>query len=309
MSVRELVALGTSAEIPTAERAHHASVLRWDAEGLLIDPGEGAQRQLIFAEITATSITKVLLSHFHGTHCLGLSGICQRISLDRVPQEVDVFFPASGEATLERLIRASIYHNMAKIRPRPVHTHGVVHQDSELSLTALPLDHTVDTLGFRVAEPDGVTMLPERLAAAGIRGRAIGELQKTGAVVVDGALHRVEDYSVRKRGQSVAFIMDTRPCEGALELAKDADLLICASTFLHEHEAEARARKHLTAREAAELAGQAGASKLVLTHFAPRYPDVAAFEAEARQVFAASFAARDLDRFLVERRLKGGPSV
>lgn len=276
MSVREFVALGTSAEIPLAERAHHSSFLRWDAEGVLVDPGEGAQRQLIFAEITATAFTKVLISHFHGTHCLGLSGICQRISLDRVPQEVEVYFPASGAPMLDRLIKASIYHNMARILPRPIEAPGVVYQDSALSLTALPLEHSVPTLGFRWAEHDGVTMLPEKLAAAGIEGRAIGELQKTGRLVLDGREHRVEDYSVRKRGQAVAFVMDTRPCEAALELARGADLLVCASTFLEADRDEALRRKHLTAREAGELAAAAGVGALVLTHFAPRYPEVEA---------------------------------
>lgn len=302
MSVRELVTLGTSAEIPIAARAHHASFLRWDAEGVLVDPGEGAQRQLIFAEITATAFTKVLISHFHGTHCLGLSGICQRISLDRVPQEVEVYFPASGAETLERLVKASIYHNVARILPRPIDAHGVVHQGEALSITALPLDHGVPTLGFRLAEHDGVTMLPEKLAAAGISGRAIGELQKTGRVSVGGALHRVEDFSVRKRGQSVAFIMDTRPCEAALELARDVDLLVCASTFLEVDRELAVQRKHLTAREAGELAAAAGAQALVLTHFSPRYPEVEAFEREAGAAFPRTKAAKDLDRFPVERR-------
>ncbi len=302
LSVRELVALGTSAEIPTAERAHHATFLRWDREGLLLDPGEGAQRQLIFAEITATSITRVLISHFHGTHCLGLSGICQRISLDRVPQEVDVFFPASGAAQLENLIKASIYHNVARVRPCPIEGPGVIHEDDTLTIHALPLDHTVETYGFRLEEREGVTMLPERLAAAGITGRAIGELQKTGRVMVEGVAHKVEDYSVRKPGQAVAFIMDTRPCEAATELARGADLLVCASTFVEADRAEAERRKHLTAREAGELARSAGAQKLVLTHFAPRYADLTPFLEESRAVFEASFVAHDLDRFVVERR-------
>ena len=128
MSVRELVVLGTSSQVPTRYRNHNGYLLRWDEEGLLFDPGEGTQRQMIYAEVTATSITKILITHFHGDHCLGFAGISQRLSLDRVPHPVDVYFPASGQVFYDRLRRASIYHAVATLRANPIRAAGLIHE-------------------------------------------------------------------------------------------------------------------------------------------------------------------------------------
>ena len=95
MSVRELVVLGTSSQVPTRHRNHNGYFLRWDGHGLLFDPGEGTQRQMIIAGVTATSITRIFVTHFHGDHCLGLASMVQRISLDNVPHRIPTHFPAS----------------------------------------------------------------------------------------------------------------------------------------------------------------------------------------------------------------------
>jgi ribonuclease Z len=85
VSDRELVVLGTASQAPTRSRNHNGYLLRWDGEGLLFDPGEGTQRQMIFAGVTASQITRICITHFHRDHCLGLPGVLQRMSLDRVP--------------------------------------------------------------------------------------------------------------------------------------------------------------------------------------------------------------------------------
>ncbi|MEL7368048.1 MAG: ribonuclease Z [Myxococcota bacterium] len=309
MSVRELVILGTAAQIPTQDRNHHGALLRWDDEGLLIDPGEGSQRQLIFTELSATSITRILISHFHQDHCLGFAGICQRISLDRVPHTVDVYYPASGALFYERLRKASIYHSAAKLSGHPVDGASVVYESPKLTIEARALHHTVDCVGYRLQERDGVTMLPDKLQQVGVRGPMIGQLQRQGAVTLeDGRTVRVEDVSVPKRGQAVAFVMDTRPCRGALELAQDVDLLVCEASFIDAHADEAEKRRNMTAREAAVLAREAGAKKLVLTHFAPRYDDLTPHLEEAKAVFENTVLAQDGLRIPIERpkKPKGG---
>ena len=101
MSDRELVVLGTASQAPTRRRNHNGYLLRWDGEGLLFDPGEGTQRQMIFAGVTASQITRICLTHFHGDHCLGLPGVLQRMSLDRVPHVVDACFPAQNREVFD----------------------------------------------------------------------------------------------------------------------------------------------------------------------------------------------------------------
>src|SRR5438270_10458843 len=126
MSVRELVVLGTASQVPSRHRNHNGYLLRWDGEGLLFDPGEGTQRQMLLAGVAASDITRICVTHFHGDHCLGLPGIVQRLSLDRVPHPVYAHYPASGRDFFARLRNASVYHETAELREEPVEIDGPV---------------------------------------------------------------------------------------------------------------------------------------------------------------------------------------
>jgi ribonuclease Z len=306
MSVREVVALGTSSQVPTRYRNHNGYLLRWDRHGILFDPGEGTQRQMIYANVSATAITRICVTHFHGDHCLGLAGVTQRISLDGVPHEVPVHFPASGRKYYDRLRHASIFHDRAKLVPMPITETGRLAEDDGIRLDARPLDHGVPTVGYRVSEPDGRRMLPEALAARGVKGRAIGELTAKGSVEVDGVTVGIDEVSEIRPGQSMAFVMDTRPCAGALELARGVDLLVCESTYLEEHAREAHDHFHMTARQAGELARDAGAKKLVLTHFSQRYGRAEPFLEQASAVFPNAVAAKDGLHIPLPKRAKPG---
>ncbi len=126
MSARELVVLGTASQVPTRRRAHHGALLRWDGEGILLDPGEGTQRQLTLAGVAASSITRICLTHLHGDHCLGLPGVLQRLALDGVAGPVDLYFPAAGEEYVDRLLHASVAHRLPALRLHPVDRDGLV---------------------------------------------------------------------------------------------------------------------------------------------------------------------------------------
>lgn len=305
MSAREIIALGTSSQVPTRYRNHNGYLLRWDDQGLLFDPGEGTQRQMIYAEVTVTQVTKICITHFHGDHCLGLAGISQRISLDRVPHEIDVHFPASGRKYYDRLRKASIYHDVSKIRPCPIEGPGELWSENGLTLRAARLDHGVETYGYRLQEADGRTMLPDALAERGVKGPMVRDLIRNGSIEIDGRTVSLDEVSVHKSGQSVAFVMDTRLCDGAFELAQDVDLLVCESTYLASEEREARDHGHLTAKQAATIAKEAGAKRLVLTHFSQRYGSLKPFVAEASELHDDVCAVRDGDRVSVPKRQKG----
>lgn len=308
MTDRELILLGTASQVPTRQRNHHATALRFDDELLLFDPGEGTQRQLLYAGLSAAKITRVLLTHFHGDHCLGLPGVLQRMAVDRPGHTVDVVFPASGQDHLDALRRLAATGDAVEVREHPGgagdvrSTRGTtvsLHESLSpggLTITAAWLDHRVDTLGYRVAEPDGRRILPERLDAVGVSGADIGRLQRDGAIAVDGRTVTLDEVSEHRPGQSVAFVMDTRWCEGAVALAEDADVLVCEATFLERHADLAPRYGHLTAAQAARLAAEAGARRLVLTHFSQRYPDPGEIAAEAGAVFDDVVVAADLDR-------------
>jgi ribonuclease Z len=298
--VRELVVLGTASQVPTRQRNHNGYVLRWDGEGILFDPGEGSQRQMLHAGVAAHDLTRICVTHFHGDHALGLAGVIQRINLDRVPHPVTAHYPAGGRHFFERLRYATDYHETATLREVPVTGDGPIARTPAFTLSAARLSHPVESYGYRLTEPDGRRMLPDRLAAHGVTGPDIGRLQREGTL--DGV--ELAEVSEPRPGQSFAFIMDTRLCPAVPLLAADCDLLVIESTFLDEDVELAAEYGHVTAGQAAAVGRDAGVRHLVLTHFSQRYPDPEPFERQAR---AAGFTgeltiAQDLMRIPVPKR-------
>lgn len=293
--------LGSASQSPTRHRNHNGYFLRWDGEGILFDPGEGTQRQFTFAGVSPATITRICITHFHGDHSLGLPGVIMRMALDHAELPVPIHYPASGEKFFERLRYASAGQEQVPVDARPVTAPAVVHADEQLSIRCAPLEHRVDSIGWRLDEPDGRRMIPERLAEHGIEGPDVGRLQREGSLQIAGRTVALEDVSEHRPGQSFAFIMDTRLCDAAFELAAGADLLVCESTFLDEHRALAYDYGHLTARQAGRLAAEAGARRLVLTHFSRRYGDDSVFGVEAGEEFDDVVVVNDLDRVPVPR--------
>jgi ribonuclease Z len=302
MSERSLTVLGTASPVPTRTRNHNGYLLRWDDHGLLFDPGEGTQRQMTMAGVSFFAITKILITHFHGDHCLGLPGLVQRLSLLNVPHPVEIHYPAYGQPFVERLIEAASFHNNATLVLRPFAQPGVICQEPGFTITARPLHHRIETWGYRLQEPDGVTLLPDRLAALGVKGPAIGQLKARGSIELDGRTVDVVEVSIPRPGQSMAFVMDTSPCQAALDLAAGVDLLVCEATFLSDLDELAVDRGHLTAARAAELAAQADVGQLVMGHISERYGSLTPHEQEAQAIFPRSAAGRDLSRYEIPRR-------
>lgn len=296
MAARELVVLGTSSQVPTRYRNHNGYLMLWDGQGFLFDPGEGTQRQMLLAGVAASKIHRICLTHFHGDHCLGLPGVLQRIHLDQVKHEVKVHYPLSQEVYYDRLRRASIFKEQARVVGHPVDAPGHVDTCGELSIVTQRLDHSVEAWGWRIQEPDRWSLSPSKLEAAGVQGPQVGELLRQGELSIGSRVLRIEDVAERRLGQSMAFVMDTRWCEGAFELARDVDLLVCEATFLAADEGLAEEYGHLTADQAGRLAKEAGARRLVLSHFSQRYAGDEAHIEEAGRHHTDVVAARDLMR-------------
>jgi ribonuclease Z len=298
-AVRELVILGTASQVPTRRRGHNGYLLRWDGEGILFDPGEGSQRQMLLAGVAATYVTRIWVTHFHGDHSLGVPGVVQRLSLDQVLHPVHAHFPAEGGEYFRRLRYATSFYEQATLVEHPIERPGVVAELTAGTLFAYPLEHAIPAYGYRLVEPDGRRMRPDLLARYGIEGPAIGRLQKQGRL---GGV-TLEEVSEARRGQRFAFVMDTRLCDGVFALAEGVDLLVIEATFLDEDADLAYRFGHLTAAQAARVAAESGVRRLVLTHFSQRYPEPERFLAEARREFDGEIVvAEDLTRVPVPKR-------
>ncbi len=297
MSVRDLTILGCSSQQPTRRRNHGAYLFRWNDEGLLFDPGEGTQRQFIYANVAPTVVSRIFVSHFHGDHCLGLGSMLMRLNLDKVEHEIHCYYPAGGKKYFDRLRYGTMYHDTVKVVEHPVSEAGVVHDDGKFVVEAAYLKHSVECLGWRITEPNRRKFDRDKLKAYKIEGPLVKELEKKGVMTIEGERVRIEDVSWIRKGDTIAVVIDTHPCQNAIELARNAKLLLCESTYLEDHHQLADKHYHLTAKQAALIAKEADVDRLILTHFSARYLDAHEFEKEARPIFPNTYAAEDLKVF------------
>lgn len=297
MTVRDLTILGCASQQPTRMRNHGAYLVRWNEEGLLFDPGEGTQRQFIFANIAPTCVTRIFISHFHGDHCLGLGSMLMRLNLDKVQHPIHCYYPASGKVYFDRLRFGSIYHEVIKVIEHPVDKPGVV-EDGAFRIEAEFLEHGgIDNIGWRITEPDTRKFDKAKLSSLGVLGPKVRELESKGSILVNDKSVTLDDVSHIRKGDTLTVAIDTVPCPELKKLAKGAKLFLCESTYLDRHKDLAREHYHLTAKQAAEIARDAGVSQLVLTHFSARYQDLVEFEEEARSIFPNTLIADDLKQF------------
>lgn len=292
MAAKKIIVLGTASQVPSTNRNHISVFIRWDDEDILIDPGEGTQRQLIRYKVPINRIKKIFISHFHGDHCLGLPGVIQRLSLHKVNHPVEIIYPKQGEYFLHNLINSAIFHNNLELIFRPVECDGEIKCNGSIKIYAYKLDHGVETFGYRISDPITWNIIPSKLPKD-FKKELIGELKKNKVVEFKEQRIFLHEVAVPKKNQVVGYCLDTKVCENAYNIAKDVDALICEATYLSQDEELAINYKHLTAAQAANIAKEANAKKLILLHYSQRYPNHHPFEEEAKKIHKDTLASFD----------------
>ncbi len=295
----ELIFLGTSSMVPTKLRNHSSALLLYKDEGIMLDCGEGTQRQLKIAGIKPTKITKLLISHWHGDHVFGIPGLLQTLGADEYKGTLEIYGPEGSKAMLEAILLAfrletKISYNVTEVKS------GIFFQNKHYSLSSMPLKHTTQIVGFRFQEKDTRKIQMAKVKKLGIpKGPLIGKLQQGQPIKLNGKQIEPEQVSTLKPGASVAFITDTKLVDNCYKLADKCSLLVCEATFAEEMEAKANKYKHLTARQAAQIALKADAKKLIITHFSQRYKHTHKLEKSAKAIFKHSSAAKDFMRISI----------
>ena len=261
------------------------------------------------AKLSAADITRICITHFHGDHCFGVPGIVAKLSGERVAHPVTAHYPASGAVYFQRMRHAAAFDNRADIREQPASS-GLIATTPVGDLYAARLSHGIDAYGYRLVEPDGRRMVPERLAAFGVAGPDIARLQRDGMLDIGGRRVGLDDVSEHRPGQRFAFVMDTRLCDNVYALAEGVDMLVIESTYLDADAVMAREFGHLTAGQAADVAQRCRVRTLVLTHFSQRYPDASVFGDEAAARFDGEIVvAADLMHIPVPKRVGSASST
>jgi ribonuclease Z len=289
----QLTILGTSATVPTKNRNHVGALITYKAEGLLFDCGEGMQRQFKLAGISFSKITRIFLSHWHGDHMLGLPGLLQSMAMHQYTDELKIYGPPGSTQKFKKLLDAfestyPIEATMHEIKE------GKFLDTKDFYMEAYPLSHRTKCYGYRFVEKDKRKIKTSALKKLGIpEGPLVGKLQEGKTITLKARKIRPEEVSTIVKGRIFAFISDTRPNKNCKKIAKDADILLCESTYSSEHKEKAEEYFHMTAVEAAQIASQSNVKKLILTHFSARYKDESELEKDARTVFDNTIAARD----------------
>ena len=302
----EILFLGTSASAPSVHRGLTSQIIKHDEYRFMIDCGEGTQRQLLRSGIGFKRLNRILITHGHLDHILGLAGLLSTFARWETLDEMEIY---GGRWALERIhdlifkvvlrgARPPMSIKLVELQP------GVIFEDGDFSVTAFPVEHRgPDCYGYRFEERPRRPFLPEKAEMLGIpagpwrRDLVAGERVK----LPDGReIHPDQVLGPERPGTCLVHVGDTGNTQNLVEVCREADALVIEATYLQEEAEMARNFAHLTARQAAELAVQAEIKYLLLTHISRRYRE-RDVEAEAQAVFPTSLVVRDFDTYQIKR--------
>lgn len=308
----QITFLGTSSGVPTLRRNVSSVALRLPqrAEFWLFDCGEGTQHQLLRSELKMSQLSRIFITHMHGDHIFGLPGLLASCGLAGNVERIDIYGPAGLNEYLQTVVRYSHTHLSYPVKVHTVRP-GIIYQDSEFTVSCGFLNHRITAFGYRIDEIDRPGRFDvEKAKAQQIPSGPIYGQLKAGETVTldDGRVINGADFcGPTEIGRKMAYCTDTIYCDGAVQLAQDADVLIHEATFAHQDADMAFQALHSTSTMAAQTALAAGVRRLLITHFSPRYApgnslDLKDLLAEARAIFPNTDMAYDFMTYEVPRR-------
>jgi len=294
--VLSITFLGTGAACPTVERNVAALAIQREGETLLFDCGEGTQRQMMRYGV-GFSFRELFLTHYHSDHFLGVIGLFRTMGLLDRKDGVALYGPKGAQRILSAALSIGVERTRFPVEIREVKPGDRLGR-GEYELAVFETEHRADTVGYALVEHDRLGRFdPDRARELGIpEGPLWGQIHRGKPVTLPDGRTIAPDALVGppRPGRTVVYTGDTRPHGAVVRAAKGADLLIHEATFGDDERVRAEETGHSTAREAAEVARDAGVGRLVLTHISPRYSrDAPELVAEAQAVFPETIVARD----------------
>lgn len=290
-----LTFLGTAGSWPTKERSASAIALDLERELILLDCGEGTQRQFFASSASFMRVRRIFLTHYHGDHFLGLPGLIQSMSLNHRTEPLDIYGPPDTEEMVGRALKMGYFTLRFPVEVHALAPDATVELDGYTVTTARAI-HPVPALAYRIEEGPKRGRFDAALARSlGVKGPDFSRLERGEPVRIGNrVVHPADVLGPPRPGRSVVYSGDTAPSSEILRLARRATLLVHEATAAAELEEEANSWGHSSARQAAELARDAAVGALFLTHFSARYKELEPLEREAREKFADARTARDL---------------
>ncbi len=290
--------LGTGSAIPTVRRNHPAMLLQYKAENILVDCGEGTQRQFRKAKINPCKITKILISHWHADHVLGLPGLFQTLMLNGYNRKLEIYGPRGTKEKMR--VYFDLFIKKGEKLDLEVHevSDKIFFDNEDFYLESASLDHDAPTNAYAFVVKEKMRLDKKKLEKLKLpNSPLIGELTKGKVVEINGKKVDGKKLIYKESARKVSFVMDTRYCENAVKISKGADVLVCESSFSKEEgEKLLGERAHLSSVDAAKIAKKAKVKGLVLVHLSQRYEAIPkVILKEAKEVFPDVIIPEDLE--------------
>ncbi|HQZ20787.1 MAG TPA: ribonuclease Z [Thermoflexales bacterium] len=300
----ELTFLGTAASVPLIKRGLSSAVVAHDEYRMMVDCGEGTQRQVLMSGLGFRRLEHIFITHSHLDHILGLGGMLSTLGQWESVERLTIYAGATACEKIADLVTKVVFRGArppVAIEMKPVQP-GVVLKAEDFDVVAFPVRHRgPDCFGYVFQEHSRRPFLNDKATELGV---PLGPERKTliagkPITLSDGRIVQPNDVlGELQRGSKLVMTGDTGDTESLIKICKDADVLVTEATYLAEDIGLARDYGHSTAAEAATLAKNAGVGQLVLTHISGRYPENV-IEAEARAIFPNTVVARDFDKFKI----------
>ncbi|MFH1425207.1 MAG: ribonuclease Z [archaeon] len=285
--------LGTANAIPTAKRSHTAIFLQYKNENILIDCGEGAQRQFRIAKLSPSKVNKILLTHWHGDHVLGLPGLFQTLNMTDYQKTLKIYGPKRTPqfiSELEKLFKT-------KISTETKEVFGKFIDEKEFFIETKEMSHRVPCLAYSFVIKEKLRLDKKKIAKLKLpNSPLLAKLAQGEDITFKDKKIKAKDVTYKEPQRKITFILDTAPNQNAIEIAKDSDLLICEASFTQAEKERAEEKLHLTAKDASTIAKKAKAKQLILTHISQRYEhNTKPILNEAKKVFKNTKIVKDFD--------------
>ena len=293
----KLTFLGTSDAVPSASRNHSAILLSYYGENILVDCGEGTQRQFRKARLNPCKIDKILITHWHGDHVLGLPGLMQTLALIGYNRKLEIYGPRGTKDKIKKMFETFVFVDNIDFKIKEVPSSGNFFETDDFILSTKKMIHKTVCNAYCFKEKDKIKIDKQKLKKTGLpEGIHIQKLKECKDIIFRGKKYKSKDMTFVEPGKKVCFVLDTRDNERIVDFVKDSDLFVCEACFSSELEEHAKEHTHLTASQAGEIAKRGNVGKLVLTHISQRYENnFKLILEEAKRNFKNVHLVRDLD--------------
>lgn len=291
----KLTFLGTSDSIPSAKRNHPAMLLTYGGENILVDCGEGTQRQFRKARINPGKITRLLITHWHADHILGIPGLLKTLSLGGYNKTLRVYGPRGTKAYMNALLKLFEIRGSYPIKIKEVS--GKFFETKDFYLEAEAMDHGIPCNAYTFVRKGKIRIDKKKLGKRKLpTGPHLQKLKQGKDITYKGKKYLAKNLTYKEGEKKISFVLDTSFNKKIIPFIKDSDLLVFESTYSDELKSLAKRHHHLTARQVAEAAKKSKSKKLFLVHISQRYgKNPKKIFNEARKIFKSSYIPKDLD--------------